>query len=110
MADPVRFYLDEHVPLAITLGVRRRGGDVQTVQEAGLRGATDDEQLAYAVTTGRVVVTQDTDFLRLHAAGHTHQGIVYASPQLSVGDIIRGLMLIHELLTAEDMVNYLEYL
>lgn len=104
MADPVRFYLDEHVPLAITLGVRRRGGDVQTVQEAGLRGATDDEQLAYAVTTGRVVVTQDTDFLRLHAAGHPHQGIVYASPQLSVG------MLIHELLTAEDMVNHLEYL
>ena len=110
MPDPVRFYHDEHVPFAITLGVRRRGGDVQTVQEAGLRGATDDEQLAYAVATGRVVVTQDTDFLRLHATGRSHLGIIYASPQLSVGDIIRGLMLIQELLTAEEMVDHLEFL
>jgi predicted nuclease of predicted toxin-antitoxin system len=110
VAEPIRYYLDEHVPRAVTQGVRRRGGDVLTVQEAGLRGAADGEQLAHAVATGRVVVTQDTDFLRLHADGRAHRGIIYASQYLSVGEIIRGLMLIQDLLTAEEMVNHLEFL
>ncbi len=110
MADPIRFYLDEHVPRAVAQGLRRRGGDVETVQEAGLRGVADDEQLAYATRTGRVVVTQDTDFLRLHAAGASHRGIVYASPRLPVGEIIRSLLLIRDLLTAEDMDDHLEFL
>jgi predicted nuclease of predicted toxin-antitoxin system len=110
VAEPVRFYLDEHVPRAVARGVLQRGGDVVTVQEAGLRGAADAEQLAYAARVGRVIVTQDADFLALHATGTPHRGIVYAAPRLSVGEIIRGLMLIRDLLTAEAMVEHLEFL
>ncbi len=31
----VRFYMDEHVSRAVTVGLRRRGLDVLTVQEDG---------------------------------------------------------------------------
>lgn len=110
MAEPIRFYLDEHVPSAVAQGVRRRGGDVVTVQEAGLRGAADDEQLAYAARSGRALVTQDTDFLRMHAAGGSHRGIIYAAPHLSVGEIIHGLLLVRDLLMTEDMADHLEFL
>ena len=37
MADRLRFYMDEHVPKAVTEGLRGRGVDVITVQELGLR-------------------------------------------------------------------------
>jgi predicted nuclease of predicted toxin-antitoxin system len=61
----IRFHLDEHVPHAIAEGLRRRGIDVTTTVEAGLRSATDDVHLAYAVEQRRVVVTNDPDFLVL---------------------------------------------
>ena len=35
-----------------------------TVTEAGMRGRNDEAQLAFALNSGRVIVTQDRDFLR----------------------------------------------
>ena len=66
---PIRFYTDEHVARAVVRGLRQRGVDVLTVPEADLLGASDDEHLRRARAEGRVVFTQDEDFLRLHAAG-----------------------------------------
>ena len=48
LARTMRFHLDEHLPHAIAEGLRRRGIDVTTTVEAGLRGASDDVHLAYA--------------------------------------------------------------
>jgi predicted nuclease of predicted toxin-antitoxin system len=39
VADRLKFYMDEHVPKAVTEGLRRRGVDVITVQELGLQAA-----------------------------------------------------------------------
>ena len=81
-----------------------------TVAEAGLLGATDETHLARAGADGRVLFTQDEDFLRLHAKGTPHAGIAYARQGTSVGDIIRGLMLIYQLLGPDDMKGHVEYL
>ena len=54
--------------------------------------------------------TDDDDFLRLHAAGVDHAGIVFATREISVGDAIRGLMLIYQVLDADDMRRHVEYL
>jgi len=56
------------------------------------------------------LLTQDADFLRLAAAGTAHEGIVYAPQGRSIGEIVRGLMLIYQVLDAEDMVDNIEYL
>ena len=73
-------------------------------------GASDEEHLAFARREGRTVFTQDDDFLRLHAAGIEHAGIVYTRQQTSIGEIIYGLMLVVELLEPADMSGHLEYL
>lgn len=91
-------------------GLRQRGVDVLTVVEAGMLGASDEEHLKRALNEGRVIFTQDDDFLRLHAAGADHAGIVYAPQQTPVKDIIRGLMVIHQVLDAEDMHGQIEFL
>jgi hypothetical protein len=84
--------------------------DVLTVVEAGMLGASDEEHLKRALNEGRVIFTQDDDFLRLHAAGADHAGIVYAPQQTPIKDILRGLMVIHQVLDAEDMHGQIEFL
>lgn len=110
MAGAVKFYTDEHSANAIAEGLRRRGVDALTTYEAGMLGASDEEQLAFAAQEERVLFTQDDDFLRLHAAGVDHAGIAYTRQAASLGDITRGLMLIYEVLDVNDMKNHVEYL
>lgn len=110
MGGAIRYYTDEHVAKAVVSGLRNRGVDVLRAREAQLLGAPDTQHLERARHEGRVIFTQDTDFLRLHAAGVPHAGIVYAAPAGRIGDLIRGLLLIHELLDPSEMVNHVEYL
>ena len=73
-------------------------------------GASDEEHLALAASQGRVVFAQDDDFLRLHAKGMRHNGIVYARQGTPIGDMTRGLVLISRVLNASEMQNYVEFL
>jgi predicted nuclease of predicted toxin-antitoxin system len=82
-----------------------------TAAEAGLLGAPDEAHRAYAWSQARVMVTHDADFLRLHAAGAEHAGIVYCLPQTrSLGELIRLTVLIWELLEPNEMRGHVEYL
>jgi hypothetical protein len=110
MAALIAFYTDEHVGRSVAAGLRRRGVDVLTVPEAGTLGATDIDHLRFAAREGRVLFTQDDDFLRLHAQGMRHGGIVYAKQHTPIGDIIRGLMLIYHVLSPADMHDHVEFL
>ena len=111
MPQTIRFHLDEHCPTAVVDGLRRRGIDVVTTVEANLRSAKDEAHLAYWFAQGRVLFTQDEDFLRLHAAGSPHAGIAYCHQETrSVGEIIRGLQLIWEVYDPEEMAGRIEYL
>lgn len=74
-------------------------------------GASDTSHLALASRVGRVFVTQDDDFLRLHAVGSVpHAGIAYCPQRTDVGRIVRGLLLIFQVLSANDMKNHVEFL
>lgn len=106
----IKFYTDEHVSKAVVMGLRRRGVDVLTVPEAGTLGLSDEEHLRKAREEGRVIFTQDDDFLRLAAAGTVHRGIVYSTQDNTIGAIIYGLMLIYQVLEAEEMAGHVEYL
>lgn len=81
----IKYLTDEHVPSAVAKGLRARGVDVITPPEAGTLGNTDELLLTYARELGRVVITYDADFLRLHDAGIAHAGIVYGTADLSIG-------------------------
>lgn len=66
--------------------------------------------LAHCFATGRAMVTQDTDFLRLHAAGVVHAGIAYLGQGSSQRHILRMLILLHDTLSADEMAGRVEYL
>ena len=106
----IRFHLDQHVPNAVALGLRLRGIDVSTTHEAGLQDAGDLAHIAYALAEGRVIFTQDDDFLRHHHAGVIHAGIVYSKQSSrSIGEIVRYLKLMSDCFEAEVMAGQVEY-
>jgi hypothetical protein len=111
MPRTLRFHLDEHVAAAIAAGLRRRGIDVTTAADAGLLSAPDEAHLAFALAQGRIVFTNDEDYLVLHDRGTEHAGIAYCHQQKrSIGDVIRGLVLLWEILEPEDMRNHVEFI
>jgi predicted nuclease of predicted toxin-antitoxin system len=111
MARTIRFHLDENCHPAIAEGLSHRGVSVTTTPEVGLLSASDEHQIAYALPLGRVIFTQDRDFLRIHAAGIPHAGIAYCGKDMkSIGEIITMLMLIFEVYTPEEMANRVEFI
>ena len=107
----IRFHLDEHVDHAIARGLRTRGVNVTTTAEAHLLSAPDEAHLAFARSEGRVVFTNDDDFLRLAARGEPHAGIAYCPPgKRPIGFVVRCLCLMNDCLNPEDIMGKVEYL
>lgn len=110
MNTKIKFYTDENIPFAVVAGLRRRDINVLTVPEAKRLGKTDEDHLAFAKKQHRVIFTHDDDFLKLHAKGIDHAGIVYVHQGKSIGYIVRGLHLIYQILSPDDMKNHIEFL
>lgn len=92
MARTIRFHLDECCDPRIAAGLRLHGIDVTTSNEAGLLNTPDAAQIAFVNSENRVMITQDTDFLRIAAAGQQQPGIAFfAARDRTVGEIIRGV-------------------
>ncbi len=108
-------YMDEHVPAAITEGLRLRGVDVLTVQEDGRRKTDDDRLISRAGEMGRLLFSRNQDMLR-HAErrqrlGIGFGGVVYAHQRnVSIGRCISDLEFICMAGNPEDFANRVEYL
>ena len=106
----LRLHLDENVDHAVAQGLRLREMDVTTTTDANLIGATDDQQLSFALRENRVIFTQDQDFLRHHQAGSEHAGIVYSRQGArSIGEIVRFLHFMSDCLEPEDVRGKVEF-
>ena len=111
MTDVIRFYADQHYPAPVSAGLRRRGIDVLTAQEASLCGTSDVDQLAFATGLGRILTSFDSDFLALHRSGVSHTGIVWCpATKYGIGALIQMLVLLHSVVDASEMVDRVEYL
>ena len=87
-----------------------RGVDVTTTAEAGLQDASDEKHLEFIESAGRVIFTQDDDFLRIHSSRQQHPEIVFSQQgSHSIGEIIRFLQLMNDCLGPEEMRGRVEY-
>jgi predicted nuclease of predicted toxin-antitoxin system len=111
VTDRIRLHLDENIDPDVARALRRHGIDVSTTQEVGLRTESDAAQLEFIRREDRVIVTHDSDFLQIAGTTSDHPGIVYCDKTArSIGEIIRGLILIYEVLTPDDMRGKVEFL
>jgi predicted nuclease of predicted toxin-antitoxin system len=80
-----RLLADENFPLSVVEALRRLGHDILTIAEAGKAGRslTDEAVLSLAAADDRAVVTLNRrHFVRLHAAGRAHAGIIVCTLDL----------------------------
>jgi predicted nuclease of predicted toxin-antitoxin system len=106
----VAFYMDEHVPFAITTGLILRGVDVLTVQDDEHQKADDPVLLDRAMALKRVIFTQDEDFLReaqrRQTAGKAFAGVVYAHQlNVTIGQCVADLELIAKISVVSGLLN-----
>ncbi|PWU17031.1 MAG: hypothetical protein C5B50_12125 [Verrucomicrobia bacterium] len=112
---PVRFYMDVHVPHAITEQLRLRGADVLAATEEGTTQLTDDELLRLASSLGRVVFTHDHRF-RAMAGQWQREGLQFAglifgpAEGASIGQYVRDLELISKTSDQSEWENVVTWL
>lgn len=107
--EEIKFYFDEHIPRAVTDALQQQGLDILTVQAANRQGLPDEEQLDFATQENRVMVTMDSDYIALAVQGISHAGIAFVTSDTSIGDLINNLILLHGVMTPEEMENNVEY-
>lgn len=111
----VPFYMDHHVPVAVTTGLRRRGIDVLTAAEDGTDQWDDERLLERATQLGRTLYSQDEDLPaiahRWLQGGREFAGLVFAPQRgASIGQAVRDLELIAKALEPADMRNHVEFI
>ncbi|MBX3065927.1 MAG: DUF5615 family PIN-like protein [Anaerolineae bacterium] len=107
----IKFFLDENMPVAVAEQLRRRGIAAITVTELGLKGESDLAHLKRAEESGFVFCTHDADLLDLAGQGVTHAGIIFGQQELhGIGDWVEFLVLVNAVLTAEEMIDKIEFI
>jgi predicted nuclease of predicted toxin-antitoxin system len=89
-------YMDVHVPLPITRGLRRRGVDVLTAQEDDAQRMPDPQLLDRATGLGRLLFSEDADLVaeavRRQREGVPSATVIYARQlDVSIGRCIADL-------------------
>ena len=112
----IRLYFDEDTARhSLVRELRARGTDLRTPSEAGMAHQTDEEQLKWAALNRRTLYSFNRgDFYRLHTAwlkgSRSHSGIILSRQEVSIGEQMRRLLRLINRLTAEEMVNRIEFL
>ena len=110
----IEVYLDEDVDILVAAVLRARRFTATTTVEVGNRGASDADQLAYAVERGQAFLTHNRmDFETLARpyalAGHQHAGIILAARR-PPHEVARRLLLLLSQVTADEMRDQVRYL
>lgn len=105
----VKLYLDHDISYHLAEQLRTRGYDAVGAWEVGNARLSDSEQLDYAASQGRVLVTCNAqDFVPIYLewwnGGRHHSGIV-TSQQLTFGEMLKRLSNFLESITAQEMRN-----
>lgn len=106
-------YTDEDMSALVATLLRSRGLEVTTVPEQATLGKTDREQLEFATSLGRCLITHNrVDFERLHLQfledGKEHCGIIIV-PQKNAYEVAQRIGILVNSLMADRIHNQLLY-
>ncbi len=106
-------YTDEDMSALVATLLRSRGLDIATVPEQTALGKPDSEQLEFATSVGRCLLTHNrVDFERLHLqyieTGKQHSGIIIV-PQKNAYEVAQRIGILVNTLMADEIRNQLLY-
>jgi hypothetical protein len=105
----IKLYTDADVHGKLAGLVRQKGFDVVSAYEAGNERLDDSEQLDYALSQSRAILTCNIShfaslFDEYWQAGREHSGII-VSEQLPIGEMLRRVLNLLNSVTADEMRN-----
>ncbi len=114
VTQPIRLYLDEMIPVVLAAVLCQYGYDVLTAKEANMCGKSDEDQLAFAVSNRRAIITFNIkDFVLLHQSwlseGKEHFGII-VSPEMRISKLIHICLRLLGRTESKDLINQLRFL
>ena len=111
MTEKIRFHLDENVNLQIARALEKMEIEVSTSTTEPLRTATDEAQWSYVKREGRVLITHDSDFLRIASKDFNHPGILFCrKDERSLGEIIIECASVFNNFTPDEMKGKIEFI
>ena len=107
--------MNQHIPRAITVGLRLRGIDVITAFEDKASEMNDSDLLNRASELERALFTQDNDLITEAAKrqknGIHFQGVIYAHQlRISIGACVNDLEIIVKAAEPDELVNTVVFL
>jgi predicted nuclease of predicted toxin-antitoxin system len=110
----IDLYLDEDVNVLIADLVRARGFRVLTTQAAGQVGATDENQLAFATSQGKAILTHNRVHFEALATRYfeekqAHSGIIVAVRR-HPKELSRRILILLDSVTADEIENKILYI
>jgi len=87
----MKFLADENIDLLAVKTLKRLGVDIVSIHDVDMKGYGDEEILSYATESERALITQDSDFLRLHAKNIENAGIVFLTKPLDTGELVKEI-------------------
>ena len=111
---PLPVYMDVHVPMGVTQGLRRRRIDVRTAQDDAADRMADEQLLERATLLGRILLSQDVDYLEIAARWQRHgiafRGMLFVPQGTPIGRIVEDVEICLAGLTAEEFMSRLVHL
>ncbi len=110
----IDLYLDEDVNVLVADLVRARGFQVTTTQAAGRKGATDWDQLAFATSQKKALLTHNRVHFEALAQRYfeekkPHSGIIIAVRR-PPKELSRRILILLDSMTADEIENQILYI
>jgi hypothetical protein len=114
LPNPPKLHLNENLSTRLAIQLRRYDFDVTCSQEARLVAADDDQQMEFAASNQRAIVTFNfDDFVALHeqyrAQGKEHWGIILSTKE-SIGTLAHRLLRLWNSVSATELKNEIRWL
>lgn len=102
------------IPVVLAVVLRQYGYDVLTAKEANMLTKSDEEQLVFAVSNMRVIISFNIrDFVLLHQSwfseGKEHFGII-VSPEIRISRLIHLCLKLLGRTEGKNLINHLHFL
>jgi predicted nuclease of predicted toxin-antitoxin system len=115
LALMARLHFDEDADMRLAKVLRRCGYDVTTTPEVSLLSASDEDQLAYAASQGRALVTRNIEHFpdlckEWFEQGREHWGIIVTIRPRPVGEMLVRMERLLNRYEAKELCNRIFFL
>jgi len=104
----IKLYADEHIRKQIISALKNKGIDIISTDDAKNKGKADFNQLKFAASNKRAMLTRDSDYT--HIKHFEHYGIFFIPKKKPDREIVSKIMEFLDVLNEDDVKGSVVYI